>query len=89
MRKVFLGVGSNIGNRVLNLNEGLSKLKSFGKVSATSFLYETAPMYESNQPSFLNAAVVLETNLSPEEVLDRCQDIELVSILYQFIIRSA
>ena len=78
MKRVFLGIGSNLGHKVLNFNLAIEKLKTLGKVSATSFLYETAPLYETKQPSFLNAALMIETNLSPEEVLSRCQDIEKV-----------
>lgn len=78
MKKVILGIGSNLGHRVLNFKETISRLNSIGKVSATSFLYETAPMYELNQPAFLNAAIQLETKLSAEEVMYYCQDIELV-----------
>lgn len=78
MRKVILGVGSNLGNRISNFHDALHQLKSIGKVSQTSFLYQTAPMYELNQPSFLNAAVILETSSSPEEILHKCKDIESV-----------
>lgn len=80
MRKVILGVGSNLGNRINNFNVALHQLKSLGKISQTSFLYQTAPMYELNQPSFLNAAVMLETTSSPEEILHKCKDIESVEI---------
>jgi len=78
MRRVILGIGSNLGNRVANFNTALEKLQVLGKIAQTSFLYQTAPMYELNQPAFLNAAVILETKSSPEEILHKCKDIELV-----------
>lgn len=78
MKKVLLGIGSNLGHRASNFNQAIKKLQGLGKVSATSFIYETAPLYETKQPSFLNAALLLETNLSPEQILKHCQDIEKV-----------
>lgn len=77
-RRAILGIGSNLGNRISNFNNALLRLKEFGKISATSYLYETAPMYETKQPSFLNGAVILETQLSPESLLQKIREIELV-----------
>ena len=46
------------------------------KVQATSFLYESAPMYVREQATFLNAAARLSTRLSPRALLARCKDVE-------------
>ena len=87
MRRAILGIGSNLGNRILNFNNALLQLKSYGKISATSYLYETAPMYETKQPSFLNGAIILETELSPESLLHRIREIELVKD-NQFLLKN-
>ncbi|KAF9467713.1 Dihydropteroate synthase-like protein [Collybia nuda] len=50
---------------------------SFVAVIDTSFLYETAPMYVTDQPSFINCACLIETNLSPVELLKFLKHIEL------------
>lgn len=47
-----------------------------GRVDATSFLYETPPMYVENQPWFLNAACRLNTNLEPAALLNRLKSLE-------------
>ncbi|CAG8559627.1 1150_t:CDS:2 [Diversispora eburnea] len=74
----FIGLGSNLGNLVENINEALELLeKSFGcKILDTSFLYESSPMYYSDQSNFLNAACKIATNSSPEELLIKLKNIE-------------
>lgn len=47
-----------------------------GDVDATSFLYETAPMYVEEQPRFLNAACRLKTELDPAALLERLKTLE-------------
>ena len=55
----FLAFGSNLGDRAHNIEEGLARLGVAGNVRVvdTSFLYETAPMYKTDQPQFLNGVV--------------------------------
>lgn len=57
----FLGLGTNLGDRVENLANALTKLRELGKeqikVVDTSFLYESEAMYHEEQNQFLNAAV--------------------------------
>ncbi|KAJ3208874.1 trifunctional dihydropteroate synthetase [Dinochytrium kinnereticum] len=67
----YIAVGSNLGNKLANIQnaiETLSKADSI-KVLATSFLYETAPMYVQDQPAFLNAVFKIQTTLSPQDLL--------------------
>jgi dihydroneopterin aldolase / 2-amino-4-hydroxy-6-hydroxymethyldihydropteridine diphosphokinase / dihydropteroate synthase len=54
----FLGIGSNLGDRVANIKESLKLLEMDHscKVLDTSFLYDTSPMYNLDQPRFINAA---------------------------------
>ncbi len=74
----FLGLGSNVGDRVANLNAAVASLRERGvEVLAMSSLYETAPQGEIlDQPDFLNAAIEIETELEPEALLDVCKEVE-------------
>jgi dihydroneopterin aldolase/2-amino-4-hydroxy-6-hydroxymethyldihydropteridine diphosphokinase/dihydropteroate synthase len=54
---VYIAVGSNLGDRVNNIQKSLDLLSSFCIVTETAFLYETPPAYVLDQPSFLNTAV--------------------------------
>lgn len=60
----FLGIGTNLGNRLASIHEAIRLLNENPEIQVidTSFLYETAPMYVLDQPSFLNAVlkVILE-----------------------------
>jgi 2-amino-4-hydroxy-6-hydroxymethyldihydropteridine diphosphokinase len=75
---VFLGLGSNEGNRQENISQALSQLaKTAGiHMACVSSLYETEPFGFKEQSYFLNAVVSITTDLSPEDLLQRCQSIE-------------
>jgi 2-amino-4-hydroxy-6-hydroxymethyldihydropteridine diphosphokinase len=66
---VFLSLGSNLGDRVANLNTAVSRLQNLGEVSAVSSFYETEPVGFAAQPWFLNCVVTLKTEKTPEQVL--------------------
>ena len=74
----YLGLGSNVGDTRANLRAAVDELKKRGvKVLAESSLYETAPQGEIlDQPDFLNAAIEIETDLGPEDLLDVCKEVE-------------
>jgi 2-amino-4-hydroxy-6-hydroxymethyldihydropteridine diphosphokinase len=74
----YLGLGSNVGDRVANLRTARDALARHGvTVTASSSVYETEPQGEVlDQPDFLNAAVRIETDLGPEELLDACKQVE-------------
>ncbi|KAF6254683.1 hypothetical protein COO60DRAFT_291669 [Scenedesmus sp. NREL 46B-D3] len=75
--EVVIALGTNQGNRVDNLLDGLVCLTNHAvKVLRVSLLYETAPMYLSEQPPFLNAAVLGHTDLSPLQLLYHLKQIE-------------
>ena len=76
MARAYLGLGSNLGDREAHLAAALPQLAGAGRVEAISSLYETAPLYESEQPPFLNAACRLATGLAPAALLDALQAIE-------------
>jgi 2-amino-4-hydroxy-6-hydroxymethyldihydropteridine diphosphokinase len=70
---VFLGLGSNVGDREENLDHGLRLLVSRGfDVTARSSIYETEPVGGPPQGPFLNMAVRGETALGPGELLEAC-----------------
>jgi 2-amino-4-hydroxy-6-hydroxymethyldihydropteridine diphosphokinase len=76
MTLVHLGLGTNLGDRSANLRAALSALASVGTVAACSHVWETAPLYVTDQPAFLNMAAALETALAPLELLSRLKTIE-------------
>lgn len=60
IRIVYVGLGSNIGDRVAMLRRAVAALGGIGQVRAVSGLWETAPREVVDQPAFLNAVVALE-----------------------------
>ena len=75
MARGFLGLGSNVGDRLANLRAARDALPV--TVVASSSVYETEPQGEVlDQPDFLNAAIEIETELGPEELLDACKAVE-------------
>lgn len=76
--RVFLSLGSNLGDRRATLEEALTRLNAAGsvKVRRRSSLYETAPVGKTDQPQFLNLVAEVETGLAPEALLDVTQRIE-------------
>ena len=74
----YLGLGSNVGDRRANLQGAVDALPRHGvRVLASSSTYDTDPVGEIlDQPSFLNAAVRIETDLGPEDLLDAAKAVE-------------
>jgi 2-amino-4-hydroxy-6-hydroxymethyldihydropteridine diphosphokinase len=75
---VVLALGSNLGDRLANLQEGVDVLCSGPGLLGVevSPVYETAPVGGPAQPDYLNAVLVAATTLSARAVLDRCQEAE-------------
>jgi 2-amino-4-hydroxy-6-hydroxymethyldihydropteridine diphosphokinase len=71
---ILLGLGSNMGEREQNLQQALRLLEEAGSVQIEkiSSMYETAPYGVKDQADFLNMAVLVQTRLSPEELLKKC-----------------
>jgi 2-amino-4-hydroxy-6-hydroxymethyldihydropteridine diphosphokinase len=74
----YLGLGSNVGDRIANLRAAVDALgRRPVTIAARSSVYETEPQGEVlDQPDFLNAAVAIDTELGPEDLLDACKDVE-------------
>jgi len=66
---VYLGLGSNLGNRSLNLEKALGYITRRMRLVKQSPVYETEPVGNTNQPKFLNQVCEVKTMLSPETLL--------------------
>ncbi len=75
---VYLGLGSNIGDRHGYLNQAIDRLVDAGlELEAVSSAWETAPVgLILDQPDFLNAAIRVRTALGPEDLLDLLKETE-------------
>lgn len=77
MAKVYIGLGTNLGDKEQNLRNAVQKIEEqIGKVVSLSAFYMTAPWGFSSDNSFLNAAACVETELLPLDVLQETQKIE-------------
>jgi 2-amino-4-hydroxy-6-hydroxymethyldihydropteridine diphosphokinase len=71
-----IALGSNLGNREENLDLAIEHLRSLGTIKKISTFHDTAPVGYLDQPHFLNAAVLLETDLQPLELMHTLLAIE-------------
>jgi len=75
-----LGLGSNLGDRESNLAAAITSLGIYNDISdinSASF-YESEPLYETNQPKFLNTVISCNTEFSAFQLLDAVQHTELL-----------
>lgn len=77
MAKVYLSLGSNIGNRRKFIELAVRSIKDFCKVIKISSVYETEPWGKPNQPKFLNLCLLAETDLQPKQLLRKLKKIEV------------
>ena len=77
IENIFLGLGSNQGDRELNLKKSIKLLNSkAGKVLNISRIYESEPWGVKNQNYFLNQVIEIETHIDPIDLLNICKNIE-------------
>ena len=77
MSLIYLGLGTNLGDKVQNLNDAVMNLSlEVGDVLSLSSFHTSLSWGYDSKNEFLNAVVLLETNLSPFELLDKTQQIE-------------
>ncbi len=78
MYTCYLGLGSNLGNRGEQLRRALRRIFALPKTTLheVSPFYETEPWGNLNQGPFLNGVACITTELSPEMLLAKCQEIE-------------
>ena len=79
MVKAFLSLGSNIEDRLEYLSKAIDKIAEIQgcNILNKSRVYETEPWGYENQEAFLNLCISIETSLSPYELLESLQTIEL------------
>jgi len=73
---VYLGLGSNLGDRLGVLRGAMAELAHLGQLNAVSAVYETEPWGDTDQPRFLNLCCRLKTQLTPGSLLAATQSIE-------------
>jgi 2-amino-4-hydroxy-6-hydroxymethyldihydropteridine diphosphokinase len=74
--RYFIGLGANAGDRLTNLREAVRRLEALGTIVARSRVYASAAVGGPPQGPYLNAAIVLDCELAPLELLARTQEIE-------------
>jgi 2-amino-4-hydroxy-6-hydroxymethyldihydropteridine diphosphokinase len=74
----YLGLGSNVGDRLRHLKDAVGALPRHGiRVQRSSSVYETQPVgLVPDQSDFLNACLRVETEQDPEQLLDACKTVE-------------
>ncbi len=75
--RVFIALGSNLGDRARNLQAGIDALHPAVEVRAASPIYETDPWGYADQPAFLNQVVEGDTGLNPKALLAALKSIEI------------
>ncbi|MCM8767631.1 MAG: 2-amino-4-hydroxy-6-hydroxymethyldihydropteridine diphosphokinase [Candidatus Omnitrophica bacterium] len=75
MKRVYIAIGSNKGDRVKNIKIGLKEIEKLLKIKKISSFFENPPV-NAKGGFFLNGAIEGETNLSPEQLLEKLKDIE-------------
>jgi 2-amino-4-hydroxy-6-hydroxymethyldihydropteridine diphosphokinase len=75
--RAVLGLGSNVGDRLANLQAAVNFLDlRAGRVLKISGVWETSPVYVIDQDAFYNAVIEIDTSLDPEGLLEVCKSVE-------------
>jgi len=79
LKNVFIGLGSNSGDKKANLTGAINRIKSINKVEIKkiSSFYITKPWGNTNQEDFFNQVIEITTDLSAGELLYKLQEIEI------------
>lgn len=79
VHQVYIAIGSNLGNPIQQAMDAIEALKTIPKTTliTVSSLYGSKPMGPADQPDYVNAVALLQTELLPLELLDHTQRIEL------------
>jgi 2-amino-4-hydroxy-6-hydroxymethyldihydropteridine diphosphokinase len=78
MSRIFIGIGSNLGDRAAYLRRALSELEHLHLTTLKKYssIYETEPVGVKEQPKFLNMVVEVDSLLRPEDLVRELKDIE-------------
>jgi 2-amino-4-hydroxy-6-hydroxymethyldihydropteridine diphosphokinase len=76
--KAYLGLGSNIGDRLSYINKAIDKIRSLRetKLTRSASMYETAAWGKEDQEDFINTVVEIETMLTPQELFKEVKAFE-------------
>jgi 2-amino-4-hydroxy-6-hydroxymethyldihydropteridine diphosphokinase len=78
MNNVYLLIGGNMGERMANLAAARNSINiDCGRITATSSIYETEAWGYKEQPAFLNQALLIETSLEAEKLMEEILKIEM------------
>jgi 2-amino-4-hydroxy-6-hydroxymethyldihydropteridine diphosphokinase len=77
--KIFLGLGSNLGERLINLKNAVEKINELNScnVVSSSSVYESSPYGNIEQPNFYNSVIEIESGLSHQELHKNIKEIEI------------
>lgn len=76
MPRAFIGIGSNIGNRIENCARAVELLSSHASAVELSSVYSSEPVGLPNQPDFINLVAMVKTHLNPYDLLGELLYIE-------------
>lgn len=74
--RYYLALGTNDGDKENNIKRAIDALKSLGEIKKVSRFHTTKPWGYEEQEDFLNAAIEIESNLEPEDMLHAIKEIE-------------
>ncbi len=78
VRKIYLAIGSNLGNKKVNIEKAKIKLlENEIEILRSSSFYETLSWPNQKNPKFLNVVIEIKTRISPFELLKKCKKIEI------------
>lgn len=77
MQTIYLGLGTNLGDRTANLQAALNGLAEELVITAVSPIYQTPPWGVTDQPDFLNLCLAAKTDLPPVELLAFVKNLEV------------
>lgn len=79
LHQVVIALGTNLGNKKLNLNNAIDQIKfKVGEVSKISSIFKNAAVGFESDNDFYNACLICKTELSPDQVLKELQEIEKI-----------
>lgn len=76
MQTIYLGLGTNLGDQMANLQAAVAGLAQKLVITAVSPIYQTPPWGVTDQPDFLNMCLAAQTDLSPEQLLTFVKTLE-------------
>jgi 2-amino-4-hydroxy-6-hydroxymethyldihydropteridine diphosphokinase len=76
VKNIFIGIGTNLGEKEKNLQEALKHIKKIAKILKKSKIHKTKPVGYKDQDDFLNMVIEIESELTPQELIIKLHEIE-------------